>query len=399
MNKQLKSILLKYYVMSFFGGMHLFGAVLIPFYTQWGKITPLGYQSLQSWFTFWIFILEIPTGVIADCFGRKISVTLGYLVTIMAVIIYSSTPNIIVFAIGELLFAVGAALISGADNALLSDTLKEYHCEEKTNELFGKAHTYYLVGLLVGTLIGSVIASRFGLQYPMLFTGIPMAIAALVTLTIPEPGTRTIKEVKRYKIIVSEAFKFIQTSKNLQLLLVNGMLVATAGYFVIWIYQKCLEVLIIPTAYYGLFQAGLFVAEMIVAANFKRLISLCGGIHQYLNISAVITAISFFLIALMPSLLTVILFLIIAGGFGLTRIKLIEAEINKAAGSEAKATVASSAAMIRRLATTIANPLVGWGMEMSIPTTLIFIGLVPLLVLLLPKLKFMLISSELNNNE
>jgi phage shock protein PspC (stress-responsive transcriptional regulator) len=177
------------------------------------------------------------------------------------------------------------------------------------------------------------------------------------------------------------------------------MLVATAGYFVIWIYQKCLEVLIIPTAYYGLFQAGLFVAEMIVAANFKRLISLCGGIHQYLNISAVITAISFFLIALMPSLLTVILFLIIAGGFGLTRIKLIEAEINKAAGSEAKATVASSAAMIRRLATTIANPLVGWGMEMSIPTTLIFIGLVPLLVLLLPKLKFMLISSELNNNE
>src|SRR5512143_671262 len=103
----------KYYLFQFVSGLHLIGAVLIPFFTDWGGVSIFVAQALQSWFTFCIFALELPTGVVADLVGRKYSVALGALVTALGAWGYGSVPNVAVFVIGEFLFALGVALISG----------------------------------------------------------------------------------------------------------------------------------------------------------------------------------------------------------------------------------------------------------------------------------------------
>jgi MFS family permease len=56
---------------------------------------------LNSWYMFCVFVLEIPTGTVADFFGRKISIFLGSVVYILAVIVYVSYPNFYVFLAGE----------------------------------------------------------------------------------------------------------------------------------------------------------------------------------------------------------------------------------------------------------------------------------------------------------
>ncbi|MGI5826705.1 MAG: hypothetical protein ACOX50_04820 [Patescibacteria group bacterium] len=57
---QLKSNVWRYYAFTFLESLTFFSAVLVPFFTQWGKITLLQVQTLQSWFMFWFFVLEIP---------------------------------------------------------------------------------------------------------------------------------------------------------------------------------------------------------------------------------------------------------------------------------------------------------------------------------------------------
>ena len=42
-----------------------------PSFTEWGGITFTQIMFLQGWFMAMIFIFEIPTGSIADYFGRK----------------------------------------------------------------------------------------------------------------------------------------------------------------------------------------------------------------------------------------------------------------------------------------------------------------------------------------
>ncbi len=51
--------------------IHFFCSVLIPFFQDWGGLSFSEIMILESIFTGAIFLFEIPTGTIADKFGRK----------------------------------------------------------------------------------------------------------------------------------------------------------------------------------------------------------------------------------------------------------------------------------------------------------------------------------------
>ena len=85
------------YLYSFFKNFAFFSAVLVPFFTDWGHITLFQVQILQSWFSVWVFVLEVPTGVIADKIGRKHSLTLGSIFLAVATVLYGSIPSFTIF--------------------------------------------------------------------------------------------------------------------------------------------------------------------------------------------------------------------------------------------------------------------------------------------------------------
>ena len=131
----------KIYTFHFLVSLHFIGGVLIPFFSDWGGISFTQIMLLQSWYAFWIFALEIPTGAIADHFGRKTSLVLGALSTILAVLVFSTFPAFAFFLLGEFLWALGDALMSGADEALVYDSLKNvgHETRSKKNYLFASA--------------------------------------------------------------------------------------------------------------------------------------------------------------------------------------------------------------------------------------------------------------------
>ena len=174
MQKGLRSTVWRYYAFVFLWNLHFFSAVLVPFFTDWGGISQVQIKILQSWFMFWIFVLEIPTGAVADYLGRKYSLALGALAVSFAALVYGSIPKFEIFLLAEFLFAMSAALMSGADKALLYDALKESDKEEESKNIFGKSHSIQLVSMLAAAPIGSLIASKFDLNYPMLFFAIPI---------------------------------------------------------------------------------------------------------------------------------------------------------------------------------------------------------------------------------
>ena len=58
----IRSNLPKIYAFKFLMGLHFFGGVLIPFFTDWGGINYFRVMVLQSFFVFSVFLLEVPTG-------------------------------------------------------------------------------------------------------------------------------------------------------------------------------------------------------------------------------------------------------------------------------------------------------------------------------------------------
>lgn len=379
--KSLESTVRRYYLFCFLSSFGFFSATLIPFYTEWARINLAQVQILQSWFMFWIFFLEVPTGAVADYVGRKYSMALGIFIMAAATLVYGSIPHFDVFLLGEFLFAIGVSLISGADTALLYDALKEAGKEKESKAIFGKAHSADLFGMFLGALLGSGIAARFGLNAPMLASAIPFGLAALVAWSIREPEIHEkTSESKRYLDIIKQGFSYFRHHKILRLLAIDGIIVASSAYFVIWLYQPILISLHIPVLYFGWFHALIVASEIAVATNFSRLEQWLGGGKAYLRFTAVMTAVSFLIVAACPSIPTAVVFLLFAGGFGLTRIELMGAYMNKFIPSRKRATVLSSISMFRRFALVPLNPFIGFLADRSINLALLIVGLLPFLV-------------------
>ncbi len=388
----------RYYAFTFLMSLHFFSSVLAPFLTDWGGISRFQVQLLQSWFMLWIFLLEIPTGVVADYFGRKYSLALGAIALICGSIMYGTVPHFETFLIAEFLFAMGVALFSGADSALLYDSLKEEGQEERSKEIFGRAHAIRMTGYLVSALIGSSIASKFGLNAPILFSSIPFLIAAIIALSMREPSIhKGPSESQRYIDIAIKGTRYFLTHKKLRAVALDATIVASASYFVLWLYQPILQKLLVPIEKFGFFHAGLAGIQIIIAANFLLLEKILRGPVRFLKFTALMTGGTFILVGLFPNIYTVIIFLTCAGGFGLTRWEYMSSYMNKLIPSAERATVLSSVSMFRRLALIFLNPIIGVIAGNSLQNAFLFVGLLPLALIGL-QLVFMKLDVSRSNS-
>lgn len=383
MEKQLKKTVWLYYVFSFATGCNFISAVLIPFFTDWGSLSITEAQLLQSWFALCIFALEVPTGVIADRVGRKKSLMMGAVAAMAGSLIYGSYPCVVLFAIGEFLLATNVAFVSGADQALIYDALRTLNREAQITKVVSQARMMHLAGIFVGAPLGGLAASKWGLNAPMLLTTVPYAIAFMVVLFIPEIRSDEHKQATSLSIL---KHGFVQVASRPQVLRLslNMTLVAAAAYAAIWRYQLVMTELGIGVGYFGLAHAFMVAAETIVLASFGWYFSKRVSINTWSKITAILVTLGFFLVGLVPSMLTLVLFLILAGGFGLTRIELLTAHVSHLFEPEYRATSLSSVSMFRRLSLVILNPIMGALTDWSLSNSLVIIGLLPLLTLLFP---------------
>jgi MFS family permease len=373
--------ILKLYFFTFFSNLHFFSAVLIPFFTDWGGISKFQALLLQSWFMFWIFVLEIPTGVVADYFGRKYSLALGALAVTFGALIYGSIPSFPVFLLGEFLFAAAFAFMSGADDAFLFDSLKEEGKESEIQSMTGKIHAIQLLAMLIAAPLGGLFASKLGINAPMYLCTIPFFIASIIAMTMKEPKVfDKTRESRRYLDIAKQGIRFFYQNKKLRLLAFDAILVSIAAYYVIWLYQPLLQKIAMPIAFFGIYHFFLVGSEIVIALNFSRLEKIAKSAKNYMRFTAIITALMFFVVLLATNKITILLFVIIAGGFGLTRLELMTAYMNKIIPSVQRATILSSISMFRRFSLALFNPFIGYLSDRSLSITLLVVGVIPLLV-------------------
>lgn len=369
----------KYYLFIFLKDFAFFSAVLVPFYTLWGHINLFQVQLLQSWFMFCLFLLEVPMGIVADHFGRKYVLTAGVIIDALGCLLYGSIPNFGIFILAEFLMALSLALISGADNALLYDSLKEQGKEANVKHIISRSQTSNLLGIFIAAPIGSIIAARFGLNVPLLVTAVPLFIAGMVAWSIKEPPIREESLQKPNPFVLAkQGILFFYRHPTLRLFTLDGILVSVSAYFVVWLYQPLLQLSHIPIFFFGFITPILVGSEILVTHFFPKIEKLVGSEKRYLMLTAGLTAGAFLLVGVFPNIITILLFLIFAGGFGYTRMDLMSAYMNPFIPSESRATVLSTISMTRRFALVLVNPLVGFFADHSIQGVLIGLSFLPL---------------------
>ena len=350
--------------------MHLFAAVLVPFYTDWGGVSLADVFVINAWFFLCNFALEVPTGTVADYLSRRTSLILGSVVAAGGVLFYAWRPGLGHFLLAEVFMAVAYTLHSGADEALAYDSLKALGREREAARLIARMEAFKLGGIVAATVLGGFVAATWGLRAPMLVTCVPMALAALVALGLVEPpggaGGR-----RSYLSILREGGRVFLRQPAVRRLAVEAALTNAVAWAIIWLFQPLLQRASLPLSAFGVVHALGCLAQIAFLSAVPALERACGSRRLLLRVTTLAGAGCFALLAATTAWPLVGLGIVAGMTFGLTRVPLFSAAVNHHVASGERATVLSFCGMVRQAAIVVLNPLTGWLAERSLPGALL----------------------------
>ncbi|MCZ2337771.1 MAG: MFS transporter, partial [Chitinophagales bacterium] len=173
-----------YYSLSIFMNLDVQRSLFVLYLLQLG-ITQGEIGVLQSFLFFSSVALEIPSGLLADRYGRKFSLIIGFLGLFVSGVGFLLFSSFIPFAIIFCLFGASIAMGSGSDRALLYDNLLAEHRTEEYPKILSRARAIGAVSLGLSMLLGGVLQNTWSWNTVYIFFAISKLIGALAVTFIP----------------------------------------------------------------------------------------------------------------------------------------------------------------------------------------------------------------------
>lgn len=133
-----------------------------------------------------VFLLEIPSGYVADIFSRKISLIIGLLGWVGGYICWILGNGFYFILLGELIFALGISFISGTLDAYLYDLLKKRNKTHLYHKKLSKLQSWGNTGLFVSSLSGAFLYQWIAPTAPAYFSAFCLIIAILIMMLLPD---------------------------------------------------------------------------------------------------------------------------------------------------------------------------------------------------------------------
>lgn len=222
MHKNIKLLAL----FNFFTDFHLYSAILIIYFAKVTGSYALG-MSLFSVAMVSSALFEIPTGIFSDFIGRKKTMVLGAVCSILSVTFYAIGMNFLILFIGALFEGLRQAWYSGNNDALLYETLSSSNRKDDYDHYLGRTSAMFQVAAAVGIIVGGFIAV-WSFPLVMWLSVIMQVVCLIISLFIVEP----IKHSKQSSNIYTHlmvAIKKIWINRKLRLLSINSIISFAIG--------------------------------------------------------------------------------------------------------------------------------------------------------------------------
>lgn len=127
--------------------------------------------AANAFYTIGLALFELPTGIVADTWGRRTSFLIGTVIQLGANLMYVACwawhAPFWLWAVASVLLGLGYTFFSGAVDAWLVDTLKHVGYEGDLDPIFAKGQIINGAAMLLGTVAGAFIAqlTSFGVPY------------------------------------------------------------------------------------------------------------------------------------------------------------------------------------------------------------------------------------------
>lgn len=358
--------------------------IIVLFYEENG----LGLKEiflLKSVYSIVLVTLDIPTGYLADAWGRRNCLFTGCLIAFGGFMSYSFSSTFGAFFIAEILLGIGQSLVSGADSALLYDTILHYDREEEYLKYEGKVtmvgnFSEAFAGIFGGLLATYSLRLPFYCQVGIAFIGIPAALA----LKEYNAKTHIINPIKNILNIIRYS---LFTNKSLCYDIMFSGIIGAATLTMAWFVQPVLMHIQLPTGLFGVVWTILNLTVGIAALYSDALNARLGENRTYTLILIFIVC-GYIAVSFTLNYFSLFLFLLfyIVRGFATP---ILKGYINRQTFSEMRATVLSIRNFIIRLIFAAMAPFIGW---LNDAFSLAFALQIAALIIFIPGLLFLVLQ-------
>ena len=162
----------------------VFQPVLVLFFQERGlDFTDIA--LLNTVYALTAIVCEVPTGVLADRFGRRRAMVAGAVLMAIGCLVDYRGASFWAFAVGEGLLALGLTLSSGADSAYLYDLLRDAGRLDKYRAYEGRATAGKMIGAAAALAVGGLVG-RHHLDDTYAVSAVVCVVAALTAMLLGE---------------------------------------------------------------------------------------------------------------------------------------------------------------------------------------------------------------------
>lgn len=133
-----------------------------------------------------IYIFEIPSGVIADRYGKKTELVFCFIFYITSFLLFFFATGFVGFVFAMSLFALGEAFRSGTHKAMIMAYMDRHELKDSKTRIYGLTRSYSLIGSMIASLVSiGLVLWLPSIRYLFLVAIIPYVIDLLMILTYP----------------------------------------------------------------------------------------------------------------------------------------------------------------------------------------------------------------------
>ena len=198
----------------------LVATVMIVYHIEIVHLNPLQLILVGTTLELACFIFEIPTGIVADVYSRKLSIVIGGVLTGVGFILEGSISSFVFVLVAQIVWGLGSTFISGSLEAWIAEEEKN----KDLDEIYIKGAQAGQIGAFIGIVLSTVIAN-FSERLPIIVSGVLFIILALfLWLYMPEnnfkpsaPGD--LNTFKKMVYTFKSGLKFVKSKSIIMILL------------------------------------------------------------------------------------------------------------------------------------------------------------------------------------
>jgi MFS family permease len=365
----------KIYAFNFFWLFSVLLPVLYPYYATLG-VNMQQFFQLQAAFGLTVALLDVPTGFLSDRFGRKKSIVAAGFLTGVAYVVLLYSTSFGWLLCHEIILGMALSFLSGADIALLYESLPAQGSRKQLWQVLGRSQLAYAAGESSGAILCGFIVMysyRDVLLTQLVISWLPF----LVALTLSEPRKAT-SPAYDWANIRKMWRHLLKDDSFIRLLSWNFILWTLSTYVVIWMVQRFWHDRDVPIAYFGLLWAG-YNLTMGLSAYFSHTLEKKFRAAELVHAIALFCVLGYLCMSLFEGWWGLAAALLIYAGRGINNV--VSRDIlNLRVPSELRATANSILNFLFRVLFALIGPAIGFSIDrVGMNLTLMGLGVVFLL--------------------